>query len=126
LLDVPLRRYYPWHLWSASSEAVFRKEKAAAVLKHGILSRYIVPFAAKTGSTSKDSRVVVPDGYAGEARYEDRSPGSPIYMIESARKVPGARKVELIFVEKYKEPTQNTARPAVSETAATRTCAPAP
>lgn len=52
-----------------------------------------------TGSTSKDGRVVVLDGYAGEGRYEDGSPGSPIYMSESAAKVAAPRRVELIFVE---------------------------
>lgn len=72
------------------------------MLKHGILSRYVLPFATKTSSTSVGGRVVVLDGYAGEGRYEDGQPGSPIFMTEAARKVPSPRKLQLLFVEEKK------------------------
>ena len=89
-----------------TDEVFFSEKKAAAVLKHGILSRYVLPFATKVASRSKDGRVVVLDGYAGEGRYDDRSPGSPIYMIESARahaaQKGGPRSLELIFIEREK------------------------
>jgi len=85
-----------------SDEEFFVAKKAAAVLKHGILSRYVLPFATKTGSRSKDGRVVVLDGYAGEGRYEDNSPGSPIFMTDTARQLAAPRKLQLFFVEQKK------------------------
>ena len=46
---------------SADAETVdtqpfFKSKRAAAVLKHAILAKYVVPFAAKTGSTSAGKR----------------------------------------------------------------------
>jgi hypothetical protein len=75
----------------------FGEKRAAAVLKHGLLSRYVPIFATKVGSQSKDSRVVVLDGYAGEGRY-DGSPGSPIVMMQTAQKMADKRRIELHFV----------------------------
>ena len=72
------------------------------MLKHGVLSRYVVPFATKVGSTSEGNRVAVLDGYAGEGRYDDGTPGSPIFFADAARKVPAPRTMELIFVEQKK------------------------
>jgi len=63
-----------------SDEEFFSQKRASAVFKHGILSRYVLPFATKTSSTAVGGRVVVLDGYAGEGRYEDGKPGSPIFM----------------------------------------------
>lgn len=56
------------------AQPFFRSKRAAAVLKHAILGKYVVPFAAKTGSTSTGKRVVIVDGYAGAGRYEDGKP----------------------------------------------------
>jgi three-Cys-motif partner protein len=86
-----------------SDSGFFSERKAAAVLKHGVLSRYVTVFAAKTGSTSTGSRVLVLDGYAGDGRYDDNSPGSPIFMTETARKFAPTRQIELHFVEKKKK-----------------------
>lgn len=83
--------------------AFFRRKKAAAVLKHGVLTRYARPFVAKVGSTSAGGRVVVLDGYAGEGRYEDGAEGSPIFFTRTAREVPPGRSLELVFVEKNKQ-----------------------
>lgn len=41
----------------------FEKKQAAAVLKHGILRRYLHVFVSKTGSPAGE--VVYVDGYAG-------------------------------------------------------------
>jgi three-Cys-motif partner protein len=82
-----------------ADDEFFVAKKAAAVLKHGILQRYVLPFAMKVTSTSTDKRVVILDGYAGEGRYEDGSPGSPIFMAETARKLTAPRRMELHFVE---------------------------
>ncbi|QJY44812.1 three-Cys-motif partner protein TcmP [Pseudonocardia broussonetiae] len=83
-----------------SQQPFFRSRRAAAVLKHAILAKYVVPFASKTGSTSTGKRVVIVDGYAGAGRYEDGSPGSPALIAEAARSPAlSGRIVECHFVE---------------------------
>jgi len=77
----------------------FRKKRAPAVLKHGVLSRYLVPFTTKTSSAATGGRVVVLDGYAGSGRYDDGSAGSPIFIAAAARRLPPGRKAQLLFVE---------------------------
>ncbi len=99
-----------------SDAAFFSQKRAAAVLKHGILSRYVQPFATKTSSASTGGRVVVLDGYAGEGRYEDGSPGSPIFMAEAARKMPTGRTLQLLFVEE-KKPRVERLREVLAEEA---------
>jgi three-Cys-motif partner protein len=86
---------------SRPSQQFFRSKRAAAVLKHAILSRYVVPFASKTGSSSPGHRVVIVDGYAGQGRYDSREAGSPA-LIAAAARTPALRgkNVECIFVEK--------------------------
>lgn len=83
------------------SDEFFREKKAAAVLKHGILGRYLVPFAMKTGSTATGGRVVICDGYSGPGRYDDAggAPGSPIVLAEAIRSLGGKRNVELVLIE---------------------------
>lgn len=54
------------------------------MFKHGILSRYPVVFAAKTGSASPGNRVVFLDGYAGRGEYDDGQPGSPLPLSRAA------------------------------------------
>lgn len=85
---------------SAESQEFFRQKRAAAIFKHGVLQRYVVPWAMKTGSTSTHHRVVVVDGYAGAGLYDDGSPGSPILMARIARKMRPSRNIDLVFVEK--------------------------
>lgn len=63
----------------------FDEPQAAAVLKHGILRRYLRPFVSKTGSTSKGRRVAYIDGYAGRGTYANGSPGSPLLAMEIAQ-----------------------------------------
>lgn len=79
----------------------FKSKRAAAVLKHAILSRYVVPFTSKAGSRSAGNRVVIVDGYAGPGRYDDGEPGSPALIADAARNHPGlqGRVVECYFVE---------------------------
>jgi hypothetical protein len=55
----------------SANEEFFRSRKSAAVLKHGILKRYPVVFAAKTG---RGNPVVFLDGYAGRGEYGDGEP----------------------------------------------------
>lgn len=55
-------------------QKLFETRRAAAMLKHAILGRYLVPFAAKAGYSTDHHRVVIIDGYAGAGRYEDGKP----------------------------------------------------
>ncbi len=80
-------------------EPFFFNKKAAAVLKHGILTRYLPPFISKVGSVSADHAVVVLDGYAGPGRYDDGTDGSPALLARSAGSVSSFRKVDCHFVE---------------------------
>jgi three-Cys-motif partner protein len=76
----------------------FQTRRTAAVLKHGILRRYVTPFATKTGSTSQGGRVTIVDAYAGAGRYADGHPGSPELIVEALRAVK-ERDVTCFFVE---------------------------
>ncbi|MBE1466229.1 three-Cys-motif partner protein TcmP [Kibdelosporangium phytohabitans] len=85
----------------------FQKKQAAAVLKHGILTRYPPVFATMTGSTSTGGRVVYLDGYAGPGRYEPEpgeaigSPGSPLLAVQNASNVAKwSRDLHCIFIER--------------------------
>lgn len=81
----------------SANESFFVRRKAAAAFKHGILAQYPPVFLAKAGSVT-NGRVVFLDGYAGEGRYEDGSPGSPLLFVEAAR-TKLDRRVTGIFVE---------------------------
>jgi hypothetical protein len=50
----------------------FKEQRPAAVLKHGILHRYLRVFASKTGSTAPGHRVAYLDGYSGPGQYQGR------------------------------------------------------
>jgi three-Cys-motif partner protein len=79
-----------------------KRKKAAAVLKHAILNRYVTPFASKTGSRSERGRVAFIDGYAGPGRYEDESEGSGAMLLRKAKELAAMnspRQLECHFVE---------------------------
>ena len=65
----------------------FTAPQAAAVLKHGILRRYLPIFATKTGSRA--GQVVYLDGYAGPGLYDDGTEGSPALALSTAEAVAG-------------------------------------
>ncbi|MGH3612525.1 MAG: three-Cys-motif partner protein TcmP [Pseudonocardia sp.] len=81
----------------SANESFFARRKAAAAFKHGILAQYPPVFLAKAGSVT-NGRVVFLDGYAGEGRYKDGSPGSPLLFVQAAR-TKLDRSVTGIFVE---------------------------
>lgn len=85
----------------AIDKEFFHGKKAAAVLKHGILTRYVPAFVEKTGSTAVGGRVVVIDGYAGPGEYESGAPGSPLLMVQSVAK--SHRVLDLLLVEQDRE-----------------------
>lgn len=85
----------------------FQRRQAAAVLKHGILTRYPPVFATMTGSTSTAGRVVYLDGYAGPGRYEQElgesvgAPGSPLLAVQNASTVAKwSRDLHCLFIER--------------------------
>jgi three-Cys-motif partner protein len=83
--------------------AFFRERRPAAVLKHGILRRYLRVFASKTGSTSPDGRVAFLDGYSGPGEYDDGTPGSPMLAAETAQLLGQVRELEGHYVEADRE-----------------------
>jgi three-Cys-motif partner protein len=88
----------------SGSQEFFRERRAQAVFKHGILTRYPVVFASKTGWSGRP--VVFLDGYAGRGRYEDGSPGSPVLLAESAARME-SRNITGIYVERERNDFDN-------------------
>jgi three-Cys-motif partner protein len=81
----------------------FDEIQAAAILKHGILRRYLPVYATKTGTYARGRMVIYFDGYAGQGRYEDGRPGSPLIAAGVARTIASQRnprKLRLFLVEK--------------------------
>ena len=80
-----------------ANDEFFQRKQAAAVLKHGVLSRYLTVFASMTGSASAGGRVHFIDGYAGPGRYEPEygqavgSAGSPLLASETATRLSSAK-----------------------------------
>jgi three-Cys-motif partner protein len=77
----------------------FDQKRAPAVVKHGLLRRYCPAFANKAGSQT-GKRVTFLDGYAGAGCYEDDTPGSPLVMLNAARKLAGKIDIDAVFIEK--------------------------
>ena len=79
------------------------EQHAQSVFKHVVLSSYLEPFMAMTGSTSPGKRLVVLDGFAGSGRYSDGSPASGERIMQAIAKMQPTRRVEAFFVEKAKK-----------------------
>ena len=85
----------PWLRARSSSVSAARE----AVLKHGLLVRYAYYFAGRAGAAAR-GRVAFVDGYAGEGRYDDGSPGSPLLLASQAERATLlGRDIKLAFVE---------------------------
>lgn len=83
-----------------ASSDFFGQRSAQAVLKHGLLTRYAHYFAGRAGSATQ-GRVAFIDGYAGEGRYQDGSPGSPLLLASQATRAQMfGRDIKLAFVER--------------------------
>lgn len=83
-----------------ASSDFFGQRSAQAVLKHGLLTRYAHYFAGRAGSATQ-GRVAFIDGYAGEGRYQDGSPGSPLLLASQATRAQMfGRDIRLAFVER--------------------------
>lgn len=90
-----------------ANDEFFQRKQAAAVLKHGVLERYMTVFASMTGSASTGGRVHYVDGYAGPGRYDPEdgqsmgSPGSPLLAAGTAARLSGAKRdLRCIFIER--------------------------
>jgi len=92
-----------------ANDDFFRDKRAAAVLKHGILKRYLAAFAGAVGSNSPGHKVGYLDGYAGEGEYVNpvtgvTSEGSPRIALTIAHDLKGrSRDLRCVFVEKEAE-----------------------
>ena len=81
----------------------------AAVLKHGVLKRYLSKFAGATSHASPGNRVGFLDGYAGEGEYVNPttgvvSEGSPRIALKIAADLRDlGRDMHTVFVEKDKK-----------------------
>ena len=71
-----------------SSSEFFEQRSPQAVLKHGVLTRYAYYFAGRAGRATH-GRVAFIDGYAGEGRYQDGNPGSPLLLASEASRAAG-------------------------------------
>jgi three-Cys-motif partner protein len=67
----------------------FKEPQAAAILKHGLLKRYLPIFAMKTGSVAGE--VAYLDCYAGPGLYSDGSDGSPSLALATANAIARSR-----------------------------------
>lgn len=76
--------------------------------KHRLLGKYLTPFSAKVGSWAEFIYCI--DGFAGAAKYEDGSAGSPLMMAQIANKCASWKKpvhLRLINVENDEEHFQS-------------------
>lgn len=82
-----------------ASSDFFGQRNPQAVLKHGVLTRYAYYFTGRAGYATH-GQVAFIDGYAGEGRYEDGNPGSPLLLASQATRADIlGRDVKLAFVE---------------------------
>ncbi|WP_412743750.1 three-Cys-motif partner protein TcmP [Krasilnikovia sp. MM14-A1004] len=81
----------------------FNSKQAEAVFKHGIIKRYPVVFASKTGVAVKGNHVAFLDGYAGRGQYKDGAPGSPLLFVRAAERLQSIRNIVGYFVEQDDE-----------------------
>jgi three-Cys-motif partner protein len=58
----------------------FENLKIWSKRKHRLLGKYLPPFSAKVASTTINREVYCVDGFAGAAKYDDGSEGSPVLM----------------------------------------------
>lgn len=82
----------------------FDEPRDESLIKLRIYEKYLVPWAAKVGSTAKGSTIWVVDGFAGPGSYRDvtETSGSPKLILDHARREleRGAKyKIGCVFVE---------------------------
>jgi three-Cys-motif partner protein len=61
-------------------ETFFNYLKPWSKRKHRILGKYLKPFAAKVATITQNREIYCIDGFAGAAKYDDGSVGSPLML----------------------------------------------
>lgn len=64
------------------NEEFFDSLKPWSKRKHRLLGKYLKPFIAKVASTTSNREIYCIDAFAGTAKYEDGSVGSPLLMAQ--------------------------------------------
>ncbi|MDQ3131265.1 MAG: three-Cys-motif partner protein TcmP [Acidobacteriota bacterium] len=64
------------------NEEFFDKLKPWSKRKHRLLGKYLPPFSAKVATTTQNREIYCVDGFAGAAKYEDGSEGSPLLIAK--------------------------------------------
>lgn len=81
----------------------FSSPKVWSKRKHRLLGKYLPPFSAKLGSRA--TLIYCIDGFAGAAKYDDGSPGSPLMMAQiSDRCASWKRPVDLRLINVESDP----------------------
>lgn len=83
-----------------SNSTFFESPQAAAVYKHRLLRTYVPAWAGKVGSRAPGKRVFIYDAYSGPGRYDNRAPGSPELVADTAIAMARLRTVHSIFSDK--------------------------
>lgn len=69
-----------------SKPRFFKRLKPWSKRKHRILGRYLPPFTAKVASRIREREIFCIDAFAGSAKYEDGSAGSPLMTAQFSDK----------------------------------------
>lgn len=93
-----------------SNKDFFGSRQEMAVLKHVLLSNYLIPFATMRSTSDTTTPVWYIDAYAGPGRYESKDgsvgePGSPLIALGAANtvsKLSRPRILNCIFIEQKK------------------------
>ena len=64
------------------NETFFNYLKPWSKRKHRLLGKYLKPFAAKVATITKNRQINCIDGFAGAAKYDDGSIGSPLMLAQ--------------------------------------------
>lgn len=64
------------------TDEFFDKLKPWSKRKHRLLGKYLPPFSAKVARATPNREIYCVDGFAGAAKYEDGSEGSPLLIAK--------------------------------------------
>jgi three-Cys-motif partner protein len=67
-----------------NTDDFFENLKPWSRIKHRLLGKYLPPFSAKVASTTQKREIYCVDGFAGAARYDDGSEGSPLLIAKTS------------------------------------------
>lgn len=73
------------------TEEFFDKLKPWSKRKHRLLGKYLPPFSGKVAKATQNREIYCIDGFAGAAKYEDGSEGSPLLIAKFSDECAGWR-----------------------------------